>query len=716
MAFRTEAYLTKSAMTLAALAMALGPACVGPAGVASEAESSSTGPSAPESSGSEGTVLPLCLDPQPLDFGDADWAKAPYEPPGDMGKPSDPDDPGSDSGAGFIQDPDGGGVALECDGWAQDCPRGEKCMPWANDGGVDWNAMRCSPLDPDPSTVGEPCRVEGSAVSGIDDCDISSMCWEPNEELEGSCIAFCSGNEANPVCAPGTWCFSGYEGTINVCLDEALCGADEVCRCMCPADPDCEGGEHEFCVPAVDEAELIDQLGPKIPVVFEEPTSCPETTDPLVVYMSNDDSNSQASPALARRSIYDGQLVPPSRVRIHEFLNYYEIGDEAPSDKGARVALQMRRTDVDLGEFTMAVQAIGRGMTDEDRPPLNLVFSLDTSGSMSGERLELLKATARAAAGKLRAGDVVSMVTWSSDQVVPLEGHEVAGPDDPVVLAAIEAAAATGSTDLESGLVRAYQLAADHRFAGGINRVVLISDGGANAGVTDIDLIASQANDGDDEGTYLVGVGVGDAAGYRDTLMDAVTDAGKGAYVFIDSVEEAERQFDGRFLANLAVAARDVKFQLTLPWYFGIKKFHGEEYSPNPAEVESQHLSANDTMTFHQIIAACDPSHIVTCDEIKARVDYTDPLTGLEAHDEVVTTVGQIVVEDSAALRKADLVVGYAKALIVIGTLAAQNQPEQAKAVALSMAGWAQQTQAALGGDADAGEIAELMAMYAEQF
>ena len=74
------------------------------------------------------------------------------------------------------------------------------------------------------------------------------------------------------------------------------------------------------------------------------------------------------------------------------------------------------------------------------------------------------------------------------------------------------------------------------------------------------------------------------------------------------------------------------------------------------------------------------------------------------------------MVEDSAALRKADLVVGYAKALIVIGTLAAQNQPEQAKAVALSMAGWAQQTQAALGGDADAGEIAELMAMYAEQF
>lgn len=58
--------------------------------------------------------------------------------------------------------------------------------------------------------------------------------------------------------------------------------------------------------------------------------------------------------------------------------------------------------------------------------------------------------------------------------------------------------------------------------------------------------------------------------------------------------------FDQRFIANLAVAARDVRFQLTLPWYFGIKKFHGEEYSPNPSEVEPQHLAANDTMTFHQ--------------------------------------------------------------------------------------------------------------------
>ena len=85
------------------------------------------------------------------------------------------DGSGTDGGStsiSFIQDPDGGGVNIECDIWAQDCPDGEKCMPWANDGGNSWNATRCSPLDPNPGQPGDACTVEGCGVSGIDNCDI----------------------------------------------------------------------------------------------------------------------------------------------------------------------------------------------------------------------------------------------------------------------------------------------------------------------------------------------------------------------------------------------------------------------------------------------------------------------------------------------------------------------------------------------------------------
>ncbi|MBC8067400.1 MAG: ribulose phosphate epimerase [Deltaproteobacteria bacterium] len=147
---------------------------------------------------------------------------------------SDPSDPsqggsGDSSGSaetgnmsttvGFIADPDGGSISVECDVWAQDCPEEEKCMPWANDGGGSWNATRCSPLDPSPAQPGDECAVEGSGVSGIDNCDLSSMCWNVDENNMGTCVPFCMGTEANPVCEdPNTTCSIANEGTLILCL------------------------------------------------------------------------------------------------------------------------------------------------------------------------------------------------------------------------------------------------------------------------------------------------------------------------------------------------------------------------------------------------------------------------------------------------------------------------------------------------------------------
>ncbi len=133
---------------------------------------------------------------------------------------SESGDPTTMTGVGFIMDPDGGGVSIECDIWAQDCPVEEKCMPWANDGGSAWNATRCSPLDPNPAQVGDECLVEGSGVSGIDNCEVSSMCWNVDPETNmGQCVSFCGGSEANPVCEdPGSSCSILNEGTLILCL------------------------------------------------------------------------------------------------------------------------------------------------------------------------------------------------------------------------------------------------------------------------------------------------------------------------------------------------------------------------------------------------------------------------------------------------------------------------------------------------------------------
>jgi len=679
---------------------------------ADASSSSSTGGAAESSTGEPAGPDLLCADGEPLGVGDAEWVSPPFEPPAE-GEPRDDDDePEDDTGLGgsFLTDPDGGGVAIECSGWDQDCPAGEKCQPWANDGGPQHNATRCTPVAPDPMSPGDPCTVEGSGVSGIDDCDVGVLCFDVAEDsLEGTCVAMCGGSEKSPECPEGSWCSISNEGVLALCLPDELCIDDGVCQCMCgdAVDPDCEEGQCDAKPKAIDPLDLRTQR------YTEAESMCPDALDPVVLYMSNDDSNSQASPVLARWDIEHGQVVDPHRVRIHEFLNYYDLSYDNPTEEAARVGIQMRRTDPDSGEFTLMVSARSRAMQASQRPPVNLVFSLDTSGSMSGTPLELMKETMFATAGSLREGDTVSMVTWSDSQAVLLDGYEIQGPDDPELVGLIENLSTSGSTNLHAGLVSAYQLANTHHIDDGINRVMLISDGGANAGVTDIDLIASESADNDGEGTYLLGVGVGDAGYYSDSLMDAVTDAGKGAYLFIDSAAEAQRMLGERFLSNTMVVARNVQTRLTLPWYFGIKRFHGEEYSGDPAEVEPQHLGPNDTMTFHQIISACEASLISDCDSVSARVEYTDPLTGEVHADERTVQIDDLVVEDASVLHKADVVVGYAKALIVIGTMRSNGNVEGAAAVATNMASWAAEAAEELE-DPEVDEIAGLLATYAE--
>ncbi|MEM6294798.1 MAG: von Willebrand factor type A domain-containing protein [Myxococcota bacterium] len=668
----------------------------------------------------------LCADGAPLVIGDAGWASPPFEPPvkgnpvdedGADGEdePDGDDEPGGgndgvSTGGGFITDPDGGGVSVECSVWDQDCSRGEKCAPWANDGGSNHNATKCVPVAPDAGVHGDACTVEGSGVSGVDDCDLGVLCFDvPKDGTDGTCVAMCSGTEENPMCPEGTQCVIDNDGVLPLCLPEMLCVEDGVCQCMCEktADPDCEPEQCDAPdAPALDPLDLRTQRS------SEAESTCPETSSDLELYMSNDDSNSQASPALARAYIEQGDIVPASRVRIHEFLNYYDLSYDNPTDETASVGIQMRRTDPDSGEFTLMVSARSRQMTAEDRPALNLVFSLDTSGSMKGAPMDNLKASMVATASALRAGDVISIVTWAHEQQLVLDGLEVAGPDDPALLQVVDGLVAAGSTDLHGGLVAGYQLANAHHIDGGINRVMLISDGGANAGVTDLDLIASEASDSDGEGTYLLGVGVGVPETYEDTLMDAVTDAGKGAYLFIDSEAEAHRMLDERFLANTMVVARNVRAKLSLPWYFGIKSFHGEEYSSDPAEVEPQHLGPNDTMTFHQVISACEPALITDCDSVSAHIEYTDPLTGEVHSDERTVQIQDLVVENAHVLRKADVVVGYAKALIVIGSMTAGGNADGAAVVASNMAAWTAAAAEELD-DPEVDEIAGLMAAYA---
>ncbi|MCR9162509.1 MAG: hypothetical protein ACE37F_19270 [Nannocystaceae bacterium] len=115
----------------------------------------------------------------------------------------------------------------------QDCAQGESCAAWANDGGDVWNASRCAPLPDDPAQRGDPCTVEGSAVSGIDTCDAGLICWNVDPEtLTGACIDFCDAAYSCEV--EGETCSVYNDGAMPLCLPscnplEDECGEGNGC-------------------------------------------------------------------------------------------------------------------------------------------------------------------------------------------------------------------------------------------------------------------------------------------------------------------------------------------------------------------------------------------------------------------------------------------------------------------------------------------------------
>jgi Ca-activated chloride channel family protein len=404
-----------------------------------------------------------------------------------------------------------------------------------------------------------------------------------------------------------------------------------------------------------------------------------DDTKPLELFLSADDSNSMASPVIARRFIRERGMAPPASIlRTYEFLNYYNVPYGNPAAGTLGVDAQLRVNAAGEFELQVGVQAPPR----EVRRPMTLTFVLDTSGSMAGVPLDLLKEAVRAAASQLQAGDVVSLVTWNTANTVALAGRVVEGPNDPALLEAVGRVQADGGTDLHGGLVAGYQLAEQHDGPGRVNRIILISDGAANVGVTDEALIAQKSDSENKEGIYLVGVGVGE--GVNDTLMDAVTDAGNGAYVYLDGKDEAWRMFGERFSESVEVAARNVQVRARLPWYLSMRRFFGEEYSTEPFRVKPQHLAPGDAMVISQVLAPCQGAPVADADAVEVVADWVEPLTYVKKTATFTSTVGELKAGTRAEIARGKAIVAYAEWLKAYPTAGLKRAEDASRVVALA--------------------------------
>jgi len=212
------------------------------------------------------------------------------------------------------------------------------------------------------------------------------------------------------------------------------------------------------------------------------------------------------------------------------------------------------------GYHLLRVGLRARDPREEPRRPANLVFVVDVSGSMAREgRLELVKEALRLLLDELEPGDTVGIVAFTTDARVVIEPTGVARRH------ALEAALATlqpeRSTNVEAGLRLGYRMARAHYRAGGINRLVLCSDGVANEASTRAEEILAHVRRESDGGIHLSAVGVG-MGNYNDVLLERLADRGDGNYAYVDDLAEARRVFGENLAGTLRTVAEDAKVQV----------------------------------------------------------------------------------------------------------------------------------------------------------
>jgi Ca-activated chloride channel family protein len=388
----------------------------------------------------------------------------------------------------------------------------------------------------------------------------------------------------------------------------------------------------------------------------------PLPTGPLTYNMSADDSNSMGSPGYARDMLNAGLAPSPAVLRTYEFLNYYNAVYTPPEAGTLAVIPQIAEGATPKEQrIQIGVQA---PLPPAVRRPMTVTLVVDTSSSMAGRAILNARAVVRAVGASLLPGDRVNLVTFDAAAEPVIDGLEIKGKAD-VELVSDRAAQLVvgGGSDLQGGLVRGYSLAHAHYMEGGLNRLVLVTDGRTNPAFVNTDFVSDHAKSGDDKGIHLVGVGTGPAKGYSDTLLQEITDVGRGAYVYVDSEAEAQEVFSKRWSEVMDIGARSVSVSMSLPPYFKLQNYYGEDFSHEPGTIEPQHLAPGDAMVFNMEFSVCDPAQIKDEDKISVTVAWDTPLDELPGGVKLEMTIAEVKANGKAQLVKSSAVVAYAEAL-----------------------------------------------------
>lgn len=269
-----------------------------------------------------------------------------------------------------------------------------------------------------------------------------------------------------------------------------------------------------------------------------------------------------ASYAQVRRALNNGRMPDPETVRVEELINYFPYAYAGPQSAAEpfRANVTVMPTPWNQHTLLMHVGVKGYEIAQASRPKSNLVFLIDTSGSMQdADKLPLVKASLKLLLDRLGGDDTVGIVTYAGSAGVALESTRVA--DKAKILAAIDRLGAGGSTAGAAGIEEAYRLAEGAFVKGGVNRVLLATDGDFNVGISDDASLKRLIEGKRKSGVFLSVLGYGQG-NYNDQLMQVLAQNGNGVAAYIDTLAEAEKTLAQEASANLFPIAKDVKIQV----------------------------------------------------------------------------------------------------------------------------------------------------------
>ena len=268
-----------------------------------------------------------------------------------------------------------------------------------------------------------------------------------------------------------------------------------------------------------------------------------------------------ASYANVRRFVHGGEAVPQGAVRLEEMVNYfpYDYPQPAPGQPFA-VSMETAECPWKQGDRLLKIALRTRDVAPAARPAANLVFLVDVSGSMDEKnKLPMVKKGLEILTDGLRPQDRIAMVTYAgaSGLALPATG----GDKKSAIRQAIRNLDGGGSTNGGEGIELAYRAAAENFIKGGVNRVILATDGDFNVGITDEKALERLITTKAKSGIFLSVLGFG-MGNLKDSTLEMLADKGNGNYAYIDSKEEAEKVLAADASGTLLTVAKDVKLQL----------------------------------------------------------------------------------------------------------------------------------------------------------